>query len=153
MAHNMSSEELTAYRDVFALFDKDKSGDITAEELGTVMRSLGINASASELQDMVNEVDTDKNGKISFDEFLALMSIKAKDQDTEQELRNAFNVFDKDGSGTISAEELRLVLKTLKTPGEKDVDDDEINDMIKQADVNGDGTIDFEEFRKIMTES
>lgn len=77
-------------------------------------------------------------------EFLALMSIKAKDQDTEQELRNAFNVFDKDGSGTISAEELRLVLKTLKTPGEKDVDDDEINDMIKQADVNGDGTIDCE---------
>ena len=41
-------------------------GEITTKELGTVMRSLGQNPSESELQDMINEVDSDNNGTIDF---------------------------------------------------------------------------------------
>ena len=41
-------------------------GNITAKELGTVMRSLGQNPTESELQDMIDEVDTDNNGTIEF---------------------------------------------------------------------------------------
>jgi Ca2+-binding EF-hand superfamily protein len=73
-------------------------------------------------------------------EFLNLMSQTVKETDSEQELMNAFKVFDKDGSGTISAEELRKVLSSL---GEN-MTDAEIDEMIKLADVNGDGTIDCE---------
>ena len=42
------------------------TGEITTKELGTVMRSLGQNPSESELQDMINEVDSDNNGTIDF---------------------------------------------------------------------------------------
>ena len=42
-------------------------GEITVEELGTVMRSLGQHPSDSELQDLMNEVDVNQNGKIEFD--------------------------------------------------------------------------------------
>ena len=66
------------------------------------------------------------------------MSQSVKETDSEQELMNAFKVFDKDGSGTISSDELRNVLKSL---GE-DLTDTELDEMIKLADVNGDGTID-----------
>ena len=66
------------------------------------------------------------------------MSQSVKETDSEQELMNAFKVFDKDGSGTISSDELRNVLKSL---GE-DLTDAEVDEMIKLADVNGDGTID-----------
>ncbi|KAH6845627.1 hypothetical protein B0I37DRAFT_380713 [Chaetomium sp. MPI-CAGE-AT-0009] len=144
--HKLSPEEVAQYKEVFQIFDKDGTGDITADELGQVMRELGLNPSEAELRDLVSEADLDSDGVISFEEFLALMSQNVKELDTEQELLNAFKVFDKDGSGTISSDELRNVLKSL---GEN-LTDDEVDEMIKLADRNGDGSIDYHEFANIM---
>lgn len=58
---------------------------------------------------MIEEVDTDGNGTIDFPEFLSMMARKMQDTDTEEEIREAFKVFDKDGNGFISAAELRHV--------------------------------------------
>merc|ERR1711924_505913 len=85
----------------FSLFDKDGDGTITTKELGTVMRSLGQNPTEAELQDMINEVDVDGSGPIDFPEFLNLMARKMKDTDSEEEIKEAFKVFDKDGNGFI----------------------------------------------------
>ncbi|KAF3546708.1 hypothetical protein DY000_02002293 [Brassica cretica] len=119
---------------------------ITTKELGTVMRSLGQNPTEAELQDMINEVDADGNGTIDFPEFLNLMARKMKDTDSEEELKEAFRVFDKDQNGFISAAELRHVMTNL---GEK-LTDEEVDEMIKEADVDGDGQINYEEFVKVM---
>lgn len=70
------------------------------------MRSLGQNPTEAELQEMVAEVDADGSGTVDFPEFLSLMSRKARDADSEEELREAFKVFDKDGNGFISAAEV-----------------------------------------------
>lgn len=69
-----------------------------------------------------------------------MMAAKAKSMDSEQELRQAFAVFDRDGTGTIDAGELSHVLKSL---GEK-LSEAEIEEIIRQADVDGDGMIDCE---------
>ncbi|KAK5048921.1 hypothetical protein LTR84_005342 [Exophiala bonariae] len=143
----LSAEETQAYKDVFALFDKDGSGTITAAELGDIMKSLGQNPSESELQDMINEVDVDHSGSIDFDEFLKMMSQTVKATDFAHETRAAFNVFDKDGSGTISADELRQVMKSL---GEN-LTDEEIDEMIREADKDRNGTIDYEEFVQLLS--
>ena len=63
----LSQEQIQSLKDVFDLFDKDKSGSISTAELGDVMRSLGQNPTESELQDMVNEVDTDQSGSIELE--------------------------------------------------------------------------------------
>ncbi|KAK4196330.1 hypothetical protein QBC40DRAFT_209562 [Triangularia verruculosa] len=144
--NNLSKDEIAQFKEVFEIFDKDGTGDITAAELGAVMRELGLNPSPEELQDIVNEADLNKDGVISFEEFLSLMSMGVKETDTEQELINAFKVFDKDGSGTISSDELRNVLKSL---GEN-LTDAELDEMISLADKNGDGHIDYQEFAHIM---
>ncbi|RWW62760.1 hypothetical protein BHE74_00030092 [Ensete ventricosum] len=123
-----------------------KKGCITTKELGTVMRSLGQNPTEAELQDMINEVDADGNGTIDFPEFLNLMARKMKDTDSEEELKEAFRVFDKDQNGFISAAELRHVMTNL---GEK-LTDEEVDEMIREADVDGDGQINYEEFVKVM---
>lgn len=146
MAENLSEEKIAEFRAAFELFDKDRDGKITTKELGTVMRNLGQNPTDSELQEMINEVDLDGNGNIDFKEFLGLMVRKMKDTDTEEELLEAFKVFDRDGNGLISSIELRHVMTQL---GEK-LSDDEVEEMIKEADQDGDGYINYEEFVKMM---
>ena len=68
-----------------------------------------------------------------------------RDTDSEEEIRQAFKVFDKDGNGYISAAELRHVMATL---GEK-LTDYEVDQMIREADVDGDGQLSYEEFAKV----
>lgn len=77
------------------------------------MRSLGQNPTDAELHEMVNEVDSDGNGTIDFPEFISMMSKRVHDMDSEDEIKQAFKVFDKDGSGSISAVELKQVMAGL----------------------------------------
>ncbi|KAJ8904381.1 hypothetical protein NDN08_000900 [Rhodosorus marinus] len=143
---DLSDEKVKEFREAFALFDKDRDGSITIDELGGVMRSLDSTPSEEVLRMMISEVDADGNGSIDFAEFLTLMARKMKQSDGQDEILEAFKVFDKDGSGKISAEELRNVLLKL---GEN-LTSEEATDLIKAADLNGDGEIDYEEFVKMM---
>lgn len=95
---------------------------------------------------MINEVDVDGNGTIDFQEFCDMMAKKLKDSDSEEEIKQAFKVFDRDGNGTISVSELKSVMSSL---GEK-LTDGEIDAMIREADVDGDGEISYDEFVKMM---
>jgi len=80
------------------------------------------------------------NGTIDFPEFLTMMARKMKDTDSEEEIKEAFRVFDKDGNGFISAAELRHVMTNL---GEK-LTDEEVDEMIREADTDGDGQVNYE---------
>ncbi|KAK2194832.1 bifunctional EF-hand domain/EF-Hand 1 [Babesia duncani] len=146
MADQLSEEQIAEFKEAFSLFDKDGDGSITTKELGTVMRSLGQNPTEAELQDMINEIDSSGSGAIDFPEFLILMARKMKEGDTEEELVQAFKVFDRDGNGFISAQELRHVMTNL---GEK-LTNEEVEEMLREADVDGDGRINYEEFVKLM---
>ncbi|GMJ06659.1 calmodulin 1, TOUCH 1 [Hibiscus trionum] len=146
MAEQLTEEHIAEFKEAFSLFDKDGDGCITTKELGTVMRSLGQNPTEAELRDMINEVDADQNGTIDFPEFLNLMAKKMKDTDSEEELREAFKVFDKDQNGFISAAELRHVMANL---GEN-LTDEEVDEMIREADTDGDGQVNYEEFVRMM---
>ncbi|KAL4297171.1 hypothetical protein GQ457_12G003840 [Hibiscus cannabinus] len=147
MTDILTEEQVSEFKEAFNFFDKDGDGRITVEELATVIRSLDQNPSEEELQDMIREVDADGNGSIEFSEFLSLMAKKMQETDAEEELKEAFKVFDKDLNGYISASELRNVMMKL---GEK-LSDEEVEQMIKEADLDGDGQVNFDEFVKMMT--
>jgi len=143
---NLTEEAIAEYEEAFKLFDRNGDDNITSSELGTVMRSLGLNPTDPELQDMIDEVDIDGDGTIDFKEFLAMMSRKLTSSDAEEEIKEAFRVFDKDGNGYINATELRHIMLNL---GER-LTLEEVDEMIKEADTDGDGTINYEEFVKLL---
>jgi len=146
MAFTLTEEQMAEFEEAFRLFDKDGDGKITAKELGIVMRGLDQNPTETELSDMINEVDTDGNGMIDFQEFVVMMQKKKSSMNKGDELREAFKMFDKDGNGYISGEELRSVMKSL---GEH-LTEIEIKQMIQEADKDGDGMVNYEEFLSMM---
>lgn len=93
-----------------------------------------------------HKASIDGGESIDFPEFLSLMARKMKDTDTEEELVEAFKVFDKDGSGFINTAEIRHVMTNL---GEK-LSDEEVDEMVREADVDGDGQVNYEDFVKMM---
>jgi calmodulin len=146
MTEHLTEDKISEFREAFEIFDKDKDGYITIKELGEIMKNLGQTPSETELQDMINEVDIDGNGNIDFKEFLGLMARKMRDTDTDEELIEAFKVFDRDCNGQITAQELKHVMTNL---GEK-IEDAEVEEMIKEADLDGDGYINYEEFVRMI---
>ncbi|KAL5007929.1 hypothetical protein ScPMuIL_013510 [Solemya velum] len=131
-------------KEVYSLFDKDGDGNITTKELGPVMRTLNLNPAESELQELANEIETNGTDVLDFPDFLSIMARKLKEPpETEESLKEAFRVFDKDGNGYLSAAELRHVMTNL---GEK-LSDDEVEDMIREADAEGSGQVNYEEIK------
>ena len=95
-----------------------------------------------------NQADEDGNGTIDFAEFIKMMPSQERDDNAEEEMLEAFRVFDTDGNGSITADELRQIFNNL---GEK-LTEEEIADMIEEADTDGDGEINYQEFVAMMFE-
>jgi calmodulin len=94
---------------------KDKDDVITTQELGNVMRSLGQNPTEADLQDMIRGVDAGGEGTITLEKYLAIMANKMHDISPDDEIKKAFEAFDKSGTGRISAVDLRVVMSSLGT--------------------------------------
>ncbi|CAA7056901.1 unnamed protein product [Microthlaspi erraticum] len=109
---------------------EDIKGCITTKELETFMHFLGRNPTEAELQELLN-----------------LMAKKMKDSDLEEELKQAFRIFDVDQNGFISTAELHKVMNNLGAT----LTNAEAKEMMCEADANGDGQMSYEEFFKIMT--
>lgn len=114
----LTDEQIAEFKEAFGLFDKDGDGTMTTKELGTVLKRFLQNPTKAELQDMINEVDDDGNGTIDFGEFLTMMARKMKDTDSDDEIKEALKVFDKDGNRFISA--AMLLTLGIKTCSEKE---------------------------------
>lgn len=149
-------------RKVFSTFDKNGDGFITRKELRESLRNLRILMTDSEIDDIVVKFDSNGDGLIDFDEFCLLTSesirgggsegeYENKEGELEEEevdLKEAFDVFDKDKDGLISVEELALVLTSLGLREGKKIE--ECKEMIRKVDMDGDGMVNFNEFKRMM---
>ena len=134
----MTEEEEAKLWEVFQVFDADGSGAISSEELGQVMRSLGQSPNETELRDTIKEVDVDLSGSIDFEEFKMLMV--SQQGDRQSRLKMSFSVFDENGTGQISKNEMQDVVSPFG------LTEPELDEIIKEADRDGNALIDFEEF-------
>lgn len=142
----LNEDEVDEIKEAFDLFDTDGSGRIDAKELKVAMRALGFEPKKDEIKKMIADVDKEGTGTIEYQDFLDLMTVKMAERDPLEEIRKAFKLFDDDDSSFISLKNLRRVAKEL---GET-MTDDELQEMIDEADRDGDGQISEEEFIRIM---
>lgn len=177
LPHNKNGKKLTELRRVFATFDKNDDGFITKQELRESLKNIRIFMTNEEVEEMVSRVDSNGDGLIDFEEFGTLCGSlmigggdqerstakmnginKRDDDDQDQEhdqdddddgdLKEAFDVFDKDKDGMISVEELGSILSSLGLNEGNKIEN--CKEMIRKVDMDGDGMVNFQEFKKMM---
>ncbi|KAM8965423.1 centrin-2 isoform X2 [Antechinus flavipes] len=142
----LTEEQKQEIREAFDLFDTDGTGTIDVKELKVAMRALGFEPKKEEIKKMISDIDKEGTGKISFNDFLAVMTQKMAEKDTREEILKAFRLFDDDETGKISFKNLKRVAREL---GEN-LTDEELQEMIDEADRDGDGEVNEQEFLRIM---
>ena len=144
----MNDDELKLLKKLFFELDVKGVGVITKDELFIGMdECFDKKITREEVDKIFSNIDYDNNGTISFDEFVKA-AIDKKKLLTDEKLKAAFSLFDRNGDGDIEAKELKEVIG--------DGDEDNIEDnvwlkMIEEVDLDGNGVIDFEEFKTMMT--
>jgi len=148
----ISEDELREYRTMMIMFDRDGTGTMDCNELVKVMRGLGCNPTDAEVKQIIEDVDTNKTGTVEFKELVEIMKKMSRNEKAEEELSDAFKVFDRDGSGKVSAKEIKEVMTHI---GER-LTEDEAEEMLMafaNYDANGDGELDYQEFSKMIMEN
>merc|ERR1712166_241497 len=137
-------------KEAFDLFDTSGSGTIESKELKVALRALGFEPSKDEIKKLIGDFDKDGSGRIDFHEFLDIMITKMSERDTPAGLENAFVLFDTDGDGQISFEDLKAVATEL---GE-DMTDEELREMIAGGNKGDkDGSVTQSGFFNILNKS
>lgn len=145
MADRLRQDQINEIKECFTLYDRDGDGKISCQELGTVIRSLGQNPTEAEVDEIIRNVI--RNQSFALAELYQVMSRFLTDtRNKQEEIREAFRVFDRDGTGMISAAELRHVMTNI---GEK-LSDQEVDEMIREIDVDRDGQVKYEEMVRLM---
>lgn len=101
---------------------------------------------SSEIRKMIQDMNKEGNAKFNVDEFIELATPRMATRDSKEEIMKIFDLFDEDGAGTITFHKLKRVAKELGEP----LTDDELAEMIEEADRNNDGAIDRDEFLRVM---
>uniref|UniRef100_A0ABM5EW62 Calglandulin n=1 Tax=Pogona vitticeps TaxID=103695 RepID=A0ABM5EW62_9SAUR len=142
----LSTIQKQEMRQAFDLLDADGTGTINVKDLKVSIRALGFEPTKGELRRIVADVDKEGSGKIGFDAFYSVMTRKMSETDPDEEILKAFKLFEDQERGKISFENLKRVAHEI---GEQ-LTDEELQEMIDEADLDGDGAVNEQEFLKIM---
>ncbi|KAJ2345355.1 myosin II light chain, partial [Coemansia sp. RSA 2618] len=146
-----TNEQLGEFKEAFGLFDRTGHGKIPLSSLGTLLRALGQNPTEAEVQDITGELSSADDEGIDFERFVKIVMrpngfSSANSESSFNEFVQAFQVFDRDGGGFISAGELRYVLTSL---GEA-LSDAEVDELLKGVPMDKHGNINYEELVRTL---
>merc|ERR1712063_27290 len=140
----MDDETKEELNEAWGLYDKNNSGSMPAKNFGYVLRYLGQNPSDQQVLDLCQKHGSGQT--MTKSGYMTMMTSKTQDVSSEQGVIEAFQVFDKDGNGQISAAELRNVLTNL---GDR-LSDEQVHQMMNEALASDEGNLDYKQFVRTM---
>jgi len=146
IASQLGESQIKALRDTFMALDENGDGLLTVNEMKEGLNRCGLKEIPPDLQQIMEEVDSDGSGVIDYTEFLAA-TLDKKVYMAEDVCWQAFRIFDRNGDGKIDKAEIANVLNDsdVQSTAAKD-----LAEIMKDIDTNGDGEIDFQEFMQMM---
>ena len=143
----LDEEALEEIKEAFNLFDTEGKGAIDVRELKAAFRALGFQIKKAEIRQLFVDLDKDlSSATVSFEEFLEMVTPRMLNRDSREEILKVFALFDDDNTGAISFKNLKRVAQEL---GEN-LTDEELQEMVDEADRDGDGVINEDEFYRVM---
>lgn len=128
--------------------DLNGDGKLSKDELKKgYLQYFGRSIDDQEIDEMFAKIDFDNSGSIDYSEFV-VATMNEKNLMSSNKLQTAFKMFDKDGGGSISTDEIKHILSFGNQ-----LDDAVVKSILKQVDENGDGEISFEEFAQMMNKN
>lgn len=144
----LSDEQINLLKEAFDLFDMEKTGKIDFHELKLTLKAFGFKISKEEMFIIKEKLDPQNTNKISFDNFIDLMTQKFSERNPREEAIMAFDLFDEDKKGKINIKNLKKAVKEIN----ENLTDLELKEIIDEFDNDKDGFITKNEFLKIMDE-
>lgn len=146
VAQQLPDEEIETLQDCFRALDQDGDGRLSPEELRQGLQEKNL-AVPAEFDEILKSIDMNQSGHLDYTEFVAATMDK-KLYHQRDTLWAAFRLFDLDGDGKITREELQEVLNGGNV--QQVLGAGKIERMIQEVDKDGDGAVDFEEFCDMM---
>jgi len=144
--YELSEKQRADIKEAFETLDYDKIGFIYTRNLKIALRAMGFEPRKNDIKEMADQIDKKSTGKISYNQFLSLITSKLAEKDNREEIKKAFKLFDRDQIGKITFQNLQEIAAEL---GET-LNEEEILEMISEADQDGDGMVSCDEFFRIM---
>lgn len=148
-----SEHELEGLKIAFELLDRNQDGQVTPGEFKIMLNNLGIDIKYEKAEEIIRIASHSGSNLIDQNDFLSFVKHIQQacpgdgDEDLVSDLKAAFQVFDLDGDGYITKEELKTAMEMI---GEA-VTDNQLDYVIRLADTDKDGRINYEEFVKLLT--
>ncbi|XP_039308244.1 troponin C isoform X1 [Solenopsis invicta] len=143
-------QKVAVMRKAFQMFDTTKSGFIETMKISTILNTMGQLFDDGELNTLIEETDTEGLGKVNFDGFCKIAGRFLEEEDAEamqEELKEAFRLYDREGNGYITTATLKEILAAL----DDKLTSSDLDGIIAEIDTDGSGTVDFDEFMEMMT--
>ncbi|XP_074626495.1 uncharacterized protein LOC141884581 isoform X1 [Acropora palmata] len=147
-AKTFTEEQLEEFRTAFCVFDRSGTGKISLSQVIELCRSLGYNLTAIDRDIIYTEFRLAGERRISFLNFISIIKNVTLSKQSNTDLFNAFEIFDGENTGFFKVDELEKALKEM--PQGKQVNENEIADILAMADPDGDGQVSFQEFKKLV---
>ncbi|XP_012060572.1 PREDICTED: troponin C [Atta cephalotes] len=143
-------QKVAVMRKAFQMFDTTKSGFIETMKISTILNTMGQLFDDGELNTLIEENDPEGSGKVNFDGFCKIAGRFLEEEDAEamqEELKEAFRLYDREGNGYITTATLKEILAAL----DDKLTSSDLDGIIAEIDTDGSGTVDFDEFMEMMT--
>lgn len=142
----LTEEQTLEVKEAFNVFDSEQTGGLDARELKAALSALNVKISKDEIRQIYSEFGKDIREKINQEEFFEIITPRLPDRHTKDYIKMIFKYFDLDNNEKISIRNLKKIAQEI---GEN-LSDEELKEILEEADKDNDGFIGFEDFYRIM---